>query len=641
MTPIAALPANVCPPLAAAVLLFARRLCEHYALPHPSASAILTATGTSKSRAYELLIALLDLLPTLLRPSGRPSKKAEEMVCASAEFPAISKAVMRYVIGHPGCVDNSHEQRAWYSSDFRKFIVDLRDENATLSLETFAVLTDIPLGTLKIWFYVPELPAAGSDAASVPQDNAATKQLPMVTTKEIETLLNAWITWEGTFSSFVAHTRNNLQLPYKSWAIREILIACGLRQPKGRPKRSFSDESALRKAFDTFFPGAQWVGDGKKVTVNVDDQQMAFNLELNVDAKSGAFVGISVSDAEDGAAVTDSVADGVATTGAAPLAMLLDNRPSNHTTEVNAAIAEHGSQTIPATLQRPQNKAHVEGAFGLFSQTVPPVTLDLSQEPREIARQILKLVCTTWGRAFNHRPRHDNKGRSRVELYDEAAPTPEQVAEARQALEERLKRQHKARATREARQQPEVLEFLDHHFQQLELIDPERRIRLAIAPYPLADISDGIAIFRAKKSAGTLPQGANGRYLLGIVRNICAKREGEYMAEAILATRLELRDRLYADLLAAKQQLCALTLPVREAISNCVDRAFDTDRSLNRNFWIKTLGEVVLTRSGQVGVERERLYKAAARRIYASFKVSLQQRQEALRCLAECLVPLT
>jgi hypothetical protein len=59
------------------------------------------------------------------------------------------------------------------------------------------------------------------------------------------------------------------------------------------------------------------------------------------------------------------------TTGAPSLALLLDHRPSSHTPEVDAAL--DNTMRIRATPERPQNKAHVEGAFGLFAQKVPPI----------------------------------------------------------------------------------------------------------------------------------------------------------------------------------------------------------------------------------------------------------------------------
>lgn len=57
-----------------ALLLVARSAAARYALPAPSAEAILAATGVSKSRAYELALELVRLVPTLVRRAGRPAK---------------------------------------------------------------------------------------------------------------------------------------------------------------------------------------------------------------------------------------------------------------------------------------------------------------------------------------------------------------------------------------------------------------------------------------------------------------------------------------------------------------------------------------------------------------------------------------
>ena len=94
--------------------------------------------------------------------------------------------------------------------------------------------------------------------------------------------------------------------------------------------------------------------------------------------------------------------------------------------------------------------------------------------------------------------------------------------EARRALRETAARQELARRTLEARRRPEVLALLDAHFARLELLDPERNFRVAIAAYPLDAIVDGIAIFEGKRLAKTLHEGVGARYLLGIVRNVAA-----------------------------------------------------------------------------------------------------------------------
>ena len=286
---------------------------------------------------------------------------------------------------------------------------------------------------------------------------------------------------------------------------------------------SLPDEKALRGAFETFFPGAQWTGDGSPITVTQDGQQFTFNLELMVDTDSAALVGASLRDEEDSAAVTTAFADGVHTTGASPLSLLLDLRSCNHTAEVNQTLND--TLNIPATKGRAQNKAHVEGAFGLFQQTVPALEIN-ADNPREQARQLLLLAVQTWARTLNHKPRPDRNGQSRVQQYQAAAPTPQQVAQAKAALEERVQQQKRALETNKARTDPVTRQLLENAFARLDLADPTGNISAAIARYPLDAILTGIATFEGKRNADTLPNDADARYLLGIVRNTSLRHEG-------------------------------------------------------------------------------------------------------------------
>jgi hypothetical protein len=622
---------HVSPLAQAAALLVARGLCRHYELPCPSVEAVLTATGASRSRAYELVAALVALLATLVRPAGRPARLPPP---APSPVPALTRKVLRYVMQHPGCA-HRYDKRQWYSDGFRHLILALREQHPDLALETFAALVDVPTGTLKGWLSPAAAVTAPASEAS-PSTSVTTTESD-APSSQIETVLAAWKSWHGTFVDFAEHVRHHLRIPMGRQLIAHILEAARVRLRKKRSGRS-PDELALRGAFETFFPGAQWVGDGKLVRVVLGHEAFAFNLELEVDAHTGAFVGLSVRDTEDSAAVVESFEGGVATTGAAPLAQLLDNKPSNHAPEVDDALAPHGTLRIRATPSRPENKAHVEGAFGLFSQETPPITLDTHQDSRGIARGLLFLVALTWARAVNHRPRQDRGGCSRVELYAEK-PNDEQIASARRALEERCRKQELARTTLAARQRPEVRALLDAHFLRLGLADPEGHVRLAIGRYPLDAIVNGIAIFDTKRQVGTLPDGADARYLLGVVRNVAAKLEGEALAKTLLALRLEARDQALATLSMTRTVVCKPDRGSFEVIADCVDRALGTDRCLDRVFWIDALGTEILRRAVDPG-HRDRLYFAAATRINTTFRVSPRERQDALRQIAGQLVPL-
>ncbi|MEO7330296.1 MAG: hypothetical protein ABI193_17095 [Minicystis sp.] len=336
---------------------------------------------------------------------------------------------------------------------------------------------------------------------------------------------------------------------------------------------------------------------------------------------------------EDAAAVVEAFNDGVLTTGAAPLALLLDNRPSNHTPEVDLALGD--TIRIRATPKRPQNKAHVEGAFGLFSQVLPELVLDTRHGEDALAKAFLTVVVQTWACTTNHRPRKDRGGRSRVDLYSEQ-PSDEQIEQARRELRETAERQERARRTLEARRRPDVLLLLDRHFARLGLLDPERHIRVAIAGHPVNAIVDGIAIFDGKSIAKTLPDGVDARYLHGIVRNVAAQAEGEEIGRKLFALRLEARDTMLASLVVMRDLVCA-DPDTPGVVAQCVDRALGVESPLDRTFWIDSLANVIRARDN---AEHATLFATATRRIEATFAVPPRQRHDAVRLLADRVVLL-
>ena len=617
----------------ASLLLTARGVCEHFELPAPDVAQILTATETSRSTAYETMGKLAELLPTLSRPQGRPRKPVVLSPTQDAESAALTHAVLAYVMRHPGCA-HKDSVRQQYSDGLRHFILEQRHAHAGLTIEAFAAAVEVPLGTLKDWLRPPS--SATSTPASTPPATRSTPpstESPTAESLHIQTVLDAFRRWHGGFGDFCAHVRQDLLVPFGPALISSILQVHGERNPERRKGRR-SDEIATRGAFVTFFPGAQWVGDGMQVPVVIDGQRFTVNFELNVDAHTGAFVGLSVRDEEDAAAVVETFQGGVASTGSAPLALLLDNRPSNHTSEVESALGD--TLLIRATVERPQNKAHVEGAFGLFSRVLPELVLDTSQGPRALARSVVTLVSRLWAQTMNHTPRADRNGQTRVNLYDEPIPA-DRLEDAKQALRETAERQERARRTREQRCNPVVLTLLDEHFARLTLIDPKRYVRIAIAGYPMDAILAGLSTFDAKKSAGTLPQGADARYLLGIVRNVAATAEGEQLARGLLDLRLDVRDRMLTPLRVDRDALCTPNADPTRVANNCVDRALATKSTLVRMFWLDSLAAFLCAHPQDI--QRES-FLHATRRIEATFAVTARERHDAVRVLAEQLVHL-
>jgi hypothetical protein len=614
-----------------------------------SVDQIVSAMDTSRSRAYEIKDTVVAFLPTLVRPPGRP--RIERAPAPPEQHAALMSEALCFVMRHPGCLQVG-EERARYSDHYRRFVVERRERHAEVAPSDFAEAIQLPLGTLQSWMRTTALDDHADDDHADPHEQAghgATDSLedhagadvtdPRPTAEhdarqaQIETVLVAWIAWCGTFGAFCTHVRRDHRLELGNTLIASILFAHGARRPARRAGRS-RDEEALRGSFETFFPGAQWVGDGKQLKVVLDGKTFGMNLELIIDAASDAAVGISVRDEEDSAAVVEAFDHGEQTTGAPPLALLLDNRPSNHTPEVDAVLDD--TMRIRATPERPQNKAHVEGAFGLFAQKVPPLELD-TRDPHTLAKSIAQLVATTFFRALNRAPRRDRDGKNRVDLYAQDV-TPEQREAARAALRERMRKQELARQTRAARLDPVIRALLDDGFARLGLLDPERHFRDAIACYPRDAIVDAIAIFAGKRTAGTLPDGVDARYLLGIVRNLHHCHEAEPITEALIRERLSARDRFLAPLVSERDAILATGgADVAATLIALVDRLVDAEHAIDRHIWLDAAAELVAPHPHD---ERIALAKRTVRRIHTAFKLSTRDRAHLERALLRRLLPL-
>lgn len=601
----------------AALLILARTHLRRLGLRHPSTAEILQATAATKTRAYELAGRLGAMLGDLVGPPGRPPVVRQRVEDSTA---SLSQAVLRFLYSNPGAAGPR-----FYSEGFRKRLVELRESNPDVPLDAFADAVCVPRGTLEDWLRPGRASVASPARRSTEGDPAGSAR--------IQSILAAWRSWRGPFTSFCDHVRHHLRIDYGRSLIARILHTYGERQPVRRPGRS-PDERATKDDFAVYFAGAQWVGDGMQVVVEINGARFDFNLELDVDAYSAAIVGASIRDTEDAAAVIEAFEDGVATTGAAPLALLLDNRPSNHTDEVEAALAD--TMAIASTPGRGQSKAHVEGSFGLFSQAAPPLVVNAST-PRDLAKELLRLRVQTWARTLNRRPRKDRDGKNRHDLYNDSAPTDAEIAEARQALEALRRKQEKSRATRLARIDPVVRELLDAAFDRLGLEDPKEHVRSAIARYTLDAVVDGIAIFEGKKAAGTLPANTGARYLLGIVRNVEHVRESTAITESLIRERLSLRDSMLAGLALQLDTVSKTSTEITSELRVLVDRAMGSERTIDRHFWLLAAGERL---RDQPPDRQEVLFRAVARRIHANFCVRPSERAEADRIVARTLWPL-
>lgn len=445
-----------------------------------------------------------------------------------------------------------------------------------------------------------------------------------VTDPVLRAIVEGWQHWHGNLSDFAKHLHTDLGLDVSRTSVSNLLHAFGLRErvQRGRPDLPWSRDSFLR-----FFPGAQLLGDGTDISIEVGGERFIVNLELAVDVASSAIAGLSVSDTEDQAAVLDTIRSSLLTTGAPPLAMTLDNRPSNHTPAVEAAIAP--TLLIRATPGRGQAKAAVEGAFGLFAQTAPPLTVTTSS-PRELARDIVRLVTTVWARAVNGRPRKRLQGLSPADYYRQRSATEAERGEARRHFLELRRQARLAANTRGRRGDPVRLGFVAENLARLGIADPDGKVANDLARYANEALIRGFSIYGAKQQNGTLPPNAIGhRYLGGIIRNHDARLQ--LAAEARLQLQLRRRlgqlswDALETTALSLSRSTTPSELPLA-----LVDLALAAEPALDFGFFCSAAAQALQTLPPHQATE---LLDALIPRVVTAYRVPKARRSDLLAAL--------
>ncbi len=134
-----------------------------------------------------------------------------------------------------------------------------------------------------------------------------------------------------------------------------------------------------------------------------------------------------------------------------------------------------------------------------------------------------------------------------------------------------------------------------------------------------------------------MPDGVDGRYLLGIVRNVAAQREGDAIAQTLWEHRGYARDRAIEMLERQRDAICQSAQTAGEAVHDCVAAAMDADRKLDRLFWLTA---AIDHARSQPTVTHHALYVDAARHINNTFRIPPIERQQAIRFLADRTVPL-
>jgi hypothetical protein len=562
------------PLLQAAVTFMAIRVLASLNLPCPTMMAVAKALNVSRSRASELAGTIEAQLPNIQRPAGRP--KADQTTSSPETAVSVITSVRDFLMAHPGAVDRG-VKRAHYSDAFRLFAIDLFAPGGLghgLPVPRAAELVGVPVDTLRQWLREPKpVEPVETGAQSDISDGAGV----------IEQTLALWERWSGTVTAFRDALRDHHYIELSWHLLRSLLELGGHRKPKKHRK---SDAEAIRGALERFFPGAQLMLDGKHMLIELQGTSYAVNWELAVDADTGAHVGFHVSATEDSVALIEAVDMAITTMDHVPVAVLADNKPSNHGEGVAAAMAELDVLLMPSTPSRPENKATVEGAFGLFAQTMPDIILSAAS-PRQLVSQVVHYVLWAYCAGRNQAPQSRRRGKSAIDMFGEADVSDDDIEAAKARLLAIKKRILANRKADQRREDPVVRTMMVRAFDRLGLADPEGQFVAALARLGLGPALEAVAVFTAKKDAGRLPTDFPERYLLGIAHNVAAREEDLAVYHELLRLRTEAHERLLDPLLDDLDQIS--TLPTIEFIGAVLEHLRLAKAVIDRRFWMARL----------------------------------------------------
>lgn len=670
------------PTIQAGLCFIALDIFRQHSLPvSTSREQVAYALGVSRSYAYEQAEQLRTLLGRDATPSeSQSSANQEELVRLRTE-----NEVLRYRLEHPGCLISAG--RTVYSNEFRSFVLELAARvgvGERMTQEEFAQVCGIPLPTLKPWWQSmtasptraapaaetaspsPSAPAisgtvlggnvtetlppvsapklstevlsaATSQESSIAGDSghSATTTVPQAThsptvgfTLEMLSIVQEWEQWQGSFDAFVHQHLPTLGIHHGKQMVANVLHLAAARKLLRRPPPKPSARGSTFRPP----PGVQWSSDGKQVVVWVDGERFIVTWQPMLDIGSGATVGSVVRSAEDTAGVITSFSEGIETTGAAPAALLLDNKAPNKSAELHAVLPDN-TFVMYGTKGRGQSKATIEGSFGLFAQELGPVIATIDSSTKEnIAFSVAQAVTRAYAAGRNRRPRR-NDGKTSYELYRHADSSPEEINAAIARLRD-IKHRIDTRTEREAaRRDPYVRAALAEAFARFGFTD-EGDLLSSLAKLSREAIQSAIAIYAAKLEAKSLPADAGLRYFAGIARQRQHNIELR-LYEAELVSLLEREDQLVTVYFQRKAAEFA-SLDLAPCFAAIVYELLTVPAPVAQVFWRRHFESL----AAQVPLPlREQLRRWLCQRIRRFFRATKQLRLQLLDLVLRALPP--
>ncbi len=539
---------------------------------------ICRTLGANRTSVYEQIHRLLACLGELAkRRPGRPPLAESSHPQAEPLALQLTVEVLEYRLQHPGSVIQ-HRQRTTYADGFRRFVLEHRDRWQG-TLEAFAQAVRVPLDTVRDWIQRDRPQALQPPLKKRPP-------LPVEASKVTRQVVEEWMRWVGPTRPFIGHAAQCFDLSPAQ--VAQLMKILGLIRPHRRPA-----SCRYRGSTQSLTPGTMLVTDGKWITVELlDSEQTVYvNWQGIVDQATGCDTAAVVTPQEDADAVRQAYERSLHFLGGlAPEALLHDNKPCYDDADLHQLLQQCGTEMIPATLRRAQNKAVLEGAFGLWQQRVGTLRLD-DTDDHSFLKSAVQEVIRAYTAATNAVPRPDYDGRSRLQVLQETCPTAEQRQRDQDFLAQ-LKADH--RRPRRRQPLPESLQLIEHVFERFELVshDPRGELRRYLATFSPPAIRRAAAILAAKLEHHLERRYAH-RYLAKLIRSQQDELDLERAAEELL----ELCQRQNQDWTQREQQHFQILAQERpdpaELASAVAERAAFGGLPLQATFWSRKLLELL------------------------------------------------
>jgi len=490
-----------------AILLLARCIADALKVDLDAPVAeICRVVGASRPSVYEQMGRVLARIQGLAEVCpGRPTASGDSATGDREGSLRLTVEVLSYQLDHPGSA-LPQRGRTWYAPALRRFILTRKDRWQG-TLEAFAEAVRVPLETLRDW-----LRQDRAQAMVVPEP----KQLlavPVDSSELVRLIATEWQSWDGPTGAFLGHAARSFRISPAQ--VKRVLIILGvISSRRRRPFRHRGETHPLS-------PGTMIVTDGKRIDVELtgSGECIHVNWQAIVDQTTACDTAGVVTSEECAAGVAEAYERSLVTlAGVVPEALLHDNKPCYGDASLKQTIQGWGTTMIPATPSRPENKAVIEGAFGLFEQRVGAIRLDDSDRD-SLIHSAVKEVLRAYTAATNSVPRVELDGKSRLHVLQNSCPSYEQQ-QRDLAFLANLKADHESSQRWQRPPDPTSLDLLDRVFEGLDLLaeDPKGSLRLYLARYQPAAIRRAAVIVSAKLNQGVIDPRWAHRYLVKVIQ---------------------------------------------------------------------------------------------------------------------------